>query len=320
MVKLDMFCGLLGAGKTTLIRQMLSRVYFGHKVAIIENEFGKVNLDAAELEAASVQVRELTSGCICCTIKGALADAVELMIRQEHPEYILVEASGMADLRSLLRICAQVKDISINRVITVVHGNKILKLLKLVGDFFRDQIRVSDTIYLNFCENLALDEIEAAKNALWEINPSLKFISVPLEEIAQDTFPDRQNTFYADHVSTPKVFGRLTAGRPLGQVRRGAAGVSPNAESVEVSFSQPFTEARMKKLLSILEDTSHHTLWRAKGYLEMVDGTIQKVDYTFGDVFQNPKNNVPEAHRNLLILIGPGLDTQWLEQRFDELL
>jgi len=313
MVKLDMFCGLLGAGKTSLIKQMLSRVYPGHKVAIIENEFGKVNLDAGELESASIQVRELTSGCICCTVKGELSHAIDLLIRQENPEYIIVEASGVADLRSLLQVCAEVKDITVNRVITVIHGNKILKLLKVIGNFFHDQIRVSDTIYLNFCEKLTAEEIEAAKDALREINPKLHFISVPLEEIQHDTFPEGLHS----PPSTPKAFGRLAMGRSLGQLRRGAAITGPDLQSWEFRFSEPFTQPRLEKLLSILADTSRHTLWRAKGYLEMADGTIQKVDYTFGDTFQDIRDTAPEEHKNLLVLIAPDLDTSWLEEQFD---
>lgn len=189
MVKLDLFCGLLGAGKTSLIKKMLSRVYPGHRVAIIENEFGKVNLDAAELKSASIEIRELTSGCICCTVKGDLSQAVALLIQQENPEYIIVEASGVADLRSLLQVCSEVEGIRINRVITVVHGNKILKLLKVVGNFFYDQIRVSNTIFLNFCENLPPEQVEATKQALWEINPELRFVTTALEDIHAGTFP-----------------------------------------------------------------------------------------------------------------------------------
>lgn len=317
MVKLDMFCGLLGAGKTSLIKKMLSRVYPGHKVAIIENEFGKVNLDAAELEDASIHVRELTSGCICCTVKGELSQAVALLIRQENPEYIIVEASGVADLRSLLEVCHKVEGISVNRVITVIHGHKLLKLLNVVGVFFYDQIRVSNTIYLNFCEILTADEIEAAKNALREINPELQIISVPLEDIQCDTFPERPGDFLTEPVSAPKPFGRLATGRPVQRPRRSASTVSPVPENWEFTFSAPFTWQRLDKLLSILADTSHHTLWRAKGYLEMADGTIQKVDYTFGDTFRDERQNAPDEHKNLLVLIGPDLDIPWLEQQFD---
>lgn len=319
MVKLDMFCGLLGAGKTSLIKKMLSRVYPGHKVAIIENEFGKVNLDAAELESASIQVRELTSGCICCTVKGELSQAVALLIRQENPDYILVEASGVADLRSLLQVCHEVEGICVNRVITVVHGHKLLKLLRVVGNFFYDQIRVSNTIYLNFCEILTADEIEAVKNALWEINPELQLISVPLEDIRRDTFPERSGDFLLEPVSAPKPFGRLATVRPARRPMRSASAAGLVPESWEFTFSAPFTRQRLDKLLSILADTSHHTLWRAKGYLEMTDGTIQKVDYTFGDTFRDGRQNTPDEYKNLLVLIGPDLDIPWLEQQFDAL-
>lgn len=318
MVKLDMFCGLLGAGKTTLIKQMLSGVYPGYRVAIIENEFGKVNLDASELESASIQVRELTSGCICCTVKGDLMNAVGMLIRQEVLDYIIVEASGVADLRALLQVSSQVEGVVINRVITVVNGKKILKLLKVVGNFFMDQIRVSNTVYLNFCEGLSPDAIGEAEKALREINPALKSVSIPLDRIGPDTFPDGE-TQSVPKSEAPKAFGRLAAGRRMGQVRRAGTGGELSLENWDYVFAKPFTPDQVEHLIRILQDESHHQLWRAKGYLEMTDGSIRKVDYTFGDAFEDDRDTVAEEHKNLLVLIGPELDEQWLEEQFTSL-
>ena len=316
MAKLDMFCGMLGAGKTTLIKQMLPTVYAGHKVAIIENEFGKVNLDAGELAEASISVKELTSGCVCCTIKGDLKNAVQLLIKQEQPEYIIVEASGVADLRSLIQVCGEAEGVSVNRVITVVNAKKILKLLKVVGNFFRDQLRVSYTIYLNFCEELTQKAISETKNALLDINPALKFVTASLSQIEKDTFPDQAETIVP---AAPKAFERLPVGRTLTRTRQETSNMA-DLQSWEVSFLRSFSPAQVEKLISILSDESRHTLWRAKGYLNMEDGSIRKVDYTFGDAFEEDRETVAEENRNLLVLIGPKLDTQWLEEQFEQLL
>ena len=317
MAKLDMFCGLLGAGKTTLIKQMLPTVYAGHKVAIIENEFGKVNLDAGELAEASISVKELTSGCVCCTIKGDLKNAIQLLIKQEEPEYIIVEASGVADLRSLIQVCGEAEGVTVNRVITVVNAKKILKLLKVIGDFFRDQLRVSYTIYLNFGDELTDEALSDTKAALLDINPDLKFVSTSLPLIEKSTFPDRTTPIVT---AAPKAFGRLALGRNLSRTRQEAVSNLPDLQSWEVTFDQTFSSEQAEKLLKILSDSSRHTLWRAKGYLNMEDGSIRKVDYTFGDAFEEDREAVPEENRNLLVLIGPNLDTQWLEEQFNDLL
>lgn len=320
MVKLDMFCGLLGAGKTTLIKRMLATTYAGYKVAIIENEFGKINLDAAELESASIQVRELTSGCVCCTVKGDLMNAVDLLIQQEKPDYIVVEASGAADLRSLLAVCRGVEGVSINRVITVVHGKKIVLLLKVIGEFFKDQIRISDTIYLNFCGAFSRQEEEAAMDALREINPGLHFVSATLEQITADTFPDRPAHIpAAPKPMTPKPFGRLVAGRPLGQLRRSSTAAAPELKSWTVTFDHPLSKMQLQQLLELIQDGSHQNIWRAKGYLELDDGTIRKVDYTFGDTFEEVRELIPEEHKNVIVLIGPELDTDWFDRQLEAL-
>ena len=124
MVKLDVYGGLLGAGKTTLIKQMLKTVYKDYKVAVIENEFGSVNLDAEELKKASVVVREISSGCICCTLKGNFTDAVQLLIRQENPDYVIVEPSGMANLIDVAMACSVSEDVILNRTVLVVNAKK----------------------------------------------------------------------------------------------------------------------------------------------------------------------------------------------------
>ena len=109
MKKLDIYGGLLGAGKTSLIQKMLTTAYRDCKAAIIENETGKVNLDV--LEFSNIQVRPLTSGCVCCTLKGNMVAAVKELLRTVDPDYIIIEATGAADLQSIREICDQIKDI-----------------------------------------------------------------------------------------------------------------------------------------------------------------------------------------------------------------
>ena len=331
MTKLDIYCGLLGTGKTTLIKKMLSTAYVGHKIAIIENEFGKVNLDAAELGAASIAVREITSGCVCCTLKGDFTDAIRLLVEQEAPEYIVVEASGVADLRGLVNACLESECVALNRVLTLVNGTKITKLLKVVGNFFKDQIRVSDTIYMNFCEKLSAEDIEVAKEELLHINPDLKIIACPLEQVGKDTFSERTVTNEAIPkrlLGTMGIENQDTTGKPaakkatvqgaLAQSRRKKIAQNTNLENWDYEFTCEFSEEMMDRLFTILKDESRHVIWRAKGYLKMQDGSTRKVDYVFGDTFEETKDLVSEEHTNLLVVIGPKLDEEWLEKQFEK--
>ncbi len=139
MAKLDIYGGLLGAGKTTLIRAMLQCAYRGKRVAVIENEIGRVNLDAGAF--SGVTVRPLTAGCVCCTLKGDLVTAVRELLQGVAPGYIVMEASGAADLEAIRRICAEIDAVSLNRCVMVVNARKLRKLMTVVGEFYRIQLR-----------------------------------------------------------------------------------------------------------------------------------------------------------------------------------
>ena len=151
MVKLDIYGGLLGAGKTTLIRQMLASAYAGHKTAVIENEIGKVNLDAELLKDSSICVREITSGCICCTVKGNFTEAIRRLAEQEHPEYIIVEPSGVASLTDVVSACTDSGMAVLNRIIMVADARKQRKLLKVIGKFYLKQFLQRADSLSEFC-------------------------------------------------------------------------------------------------------------------------------------------------------------------------
>jgi hypothetical protein len=177
MTKLDIYGGLLGAGKTTLIKAMLPCAYRGKKTAVIENEIGRVNLDAGEF--SGITVRPLTAGCVCCTLKGDLVAAVRELVLTEAPEYIVMEASGAADLDAIRRICEEIDEVSLNRCIMVVNARKLRKLMTVVGEFYRIQLREATEIYLNFTENLPGEELIAVKQLLRELNPDARVIDTP---------------------------------------------------------------------------------------------------------------------------------------------
>ncbi len=188
MAKLDIDGGLLGAGKTTLIRAMLQCAYRGKRVAVIENEIGRVNLDAGAF--SGVTVRPLTAGCVCCILKGDLVTAVRELLQGVAPEYIVMEASGAADLEAIRRICAEIDGVSLNRCVMVVNARKLRKLMTVVGEFYRIQLRDAADIYLNFTEGLPRTELDAVRQLLREINPSARLIDTPIDQLETDTLPE----------------------------------------------------------------------------------------------------------------------------------
>ncbi len=316
MVKLDIYGGLLGAGKTTLIRQMLSCAYAGHKTAIIENEVGQVNLDAELLKGAHISVQEISSGCICCTLKGNFTEAIRLLVEQENPEYIIVEPSGVADLTDLAKACADAEQVELNRLIMVVNTGKQKKLLKVVGEFYRKQLRGAQMIYLNFTEKLSKEELEEAKASLWEINPDLVMIETPLSDITADTFPEGQ---------VSKNFQKnYTGNLPMeeigksGKIHIQTKGKQPLSAWC-YKFEREFREEDVRQLMELFQQEACADIWRVKGYLKMEDGKIRKIDMVFGDQFQEEMENFDDSKMNQLVIIGKKLNLPWLKEQMEQI-
>ena len=190
MVKIDIYGGLLGSGKTTLIWQMLGTAYQGYKVAIVENEFGKVSLDDAYLSQASIEVKNITSGCVCCTLKRIFSEAVRLLLEQERPDYIIIEPSGMADFQTVGSACTEIEGAVVNRAVLVVNGRKIVKLLKVAGEFLYEQVWTAHTVFLNFCETMEEEQVEEVMASLRAVNPKLHIIRIPIGEVDGLILPD----------------------------------------------------------------------------------------------------------------------------------
>ncbi len=312
MVRLDVIGGLLGAGKTTLIRRMLSTAYQGYKTAIVENEAGKVNLDGEILKSPSVTVKEISSGCICCTLKGSFSDGVRILCEQEKPDYIVVEPSGAADLTGVVNACLESGMVRVNRVIMVVNARRILKLLKVVGDFYLQQIKRAEMLYLNFSEGMSHEDLQKVEQALLKINPHLAMISTPLEEIEADTFPEGLSWTGTGKKSPAEKVS--TARNPEGFVR-----IHRSAGQELVSWSGSlrggFTEEEIEKLLGIFQEETFGDIWRVKGCLTMKDGKVKKVDVAFGDAFQEDLEEFPSEKTNLLVVTGKTLHLALLKER-----
>ena len=306
---LDIYGGLLGAGKTTLIRQMLQTAYRGQKVAIIENEFGSANLDGAELEDPSYTVTELSAGCICCTLKGSFTQAVELLVRQRQPDVIIVEPTGIADIRDVAEACAAGGLVRLNRRITVIDGPKLLRLLKLVGDFFYKQIRHSGCLFVNFWDRVPEEERPQVLSALREINPHAEILYPRMDEITAETFPDG-GAFYALPDDTAQAGVRALTARLRKTTEQ-------DVTSILYRFDAPLSAGSLVRLQALLE--ADPDIYRAKGYLPAEDGGFLKLDYVFGDTRTDSREHLRPEAAGQFVIIGKKLDEAALTAALEEL-
>ncbi len=186
MTKIEIISGFLGAGKTTLIRKMLKEVFAGEKTVLIENEFGEIGIDGGFLKEAGVQITEMNSGCICCSLVGDFGAALKEVIETYAPDRILIEPSGvgkLSDVTKAVQGVAAQEPVELNSSVTVVDGQKCRMYMKNFGEFFNNQVEHAGTIVISRTQKMSEEKLEACVKMLKEKNPKATIITTPWEEL-----------------------------------------------------------------------------------------------------------------------------------------
>ena len=185
MTKVDVYSGFLGAGKTTLIKKLLKEAYAGEQVVLIENEFGEIGIDGGFMQEAGIQVREMNSGCICCSLTGDFRLALREVIDRYHPDRILIEPSGVGKLSDIVTAVEQVgDDIQINALGTVVDAGKAKMYMRNFGEFFNNQVESAGCIVLSRSQNVKSEKLAECVKLLREKNPGAVIITTPWDELS----------------------------------------------------------------------------------------------------------------------------------------
>ncbi len=247
MTKVDIISGFLGAGKTTFIKKLLSDVWAGEKLVLIENEFGEIGIDGGFLKDAGIEITEMNSGCICCTLVGDFSKALVKVLDEYHPDRVIIEPSGVGKLSDVARAIEAVEkdaDIEIDGRITVVDGKKAKMYMKNFGEFFKDQVEHASTIVVSRTQMMTDEKVEECVHTLREENAEATIISTPWDELDH-------HHHHADDVFTS--WGKETVHK--------------------------YTEEELDYLLKALsETTSYGTILRSKGIIQMTDGGWKQFD------------------------------------------
>ena len=186
MTKIDIFSGFLGAGKTTLIKKLLKEAMDASKVVLIENEFGEIGIDGGFLKEAGVEIKEMNSGCICCSLVGDFGTSLVEVLDKYHPERILIEPSGVGKLSDVMKAVQNVKsdvDVQLNSAVVVVDANKCKMYAKNFGEFFLNQIEHAGTIILSRTADISESKLNAALEIIREHNSKATVITTPWDEL-----------------------------------------------------------------------------------------------------------------------------------------
>ena len=348
MTKIDIFSGFLGAGKTTLIRKLISEGYKNEKLVLIENEFGEIAIDGGFLKDAGVQITEMNSGCICCTLVGDFTEALKKVIAEYDPDRILIEPSGVGKLSDVAKAVAGVEGTEIGAKVTVVDAGKCRMYIRNFGEFFNDQVQNADVIVLSRTDTAADGKVIAASAMLTQLNPNATVITTPwadlsgeqivqvMEHIDSLSTTMQEMEHHHEHEHHHHEHGEhCGCGHDHDHEHHhdhdhehhhhehdehcGCGHDHHHADEVFTSWGvetpKKFTEDGIRGMLAKLNDeASFGTVLRAKGFVDASDGEWIYFDYVPGE-YDIRRGSAAVTGR--LCVIGSGLKEQAIRELFD---
>ncbi|MBR5528139.1 MAG: GTP-binding protein, partial [Clostridia bacterium] len=186
MTKIDIFSGFLGAGKTTLIKKLIKEAYCGEKLVLIENEFGEIGIDGGFLQDAGIEITEMNSGCICCSLVGNFSEALKKVLEEYTPDRIIIEPSGVGKLSDVIRAVEDIhaENVTLNSFTTVADATKCKMYMKNFGEFYNNQIENANCIVLSRTSDMDSEKIQSAVSLLREKNAGATIITTAWDELS----------------------------------------------------------------------------------------------------------------------------------------
>ena len=187
MTKIDIISGFLGAGKTTFIKKLLQEAIAGEQVVLIENEFGEIGIDGGFLKNSGVEIREMNSGCICCSLVGDFGQSLKEVLTNYHPDRVIIEPSGVGKLSDVMKAVIDVAsevDVTLNSAVTIVDAQKCKMYRKNFGEFFNNQIENAGTVVLSRTDIAPSEKVDLSVEIIRELNPGATIVTTPIEELS----------------------------------------------------------------------------------------------------------------------------------------
>ena len=308
-IKIDIFSGFLGAGKTFLIKKLINEGVYNDNIAIIENEFGEVSIDALILRNSNIRVKEINSGCICCEVTGDFKEAVIEVINKYNPQRIIVEPSGVAKLTDIIKVFKEAKlrdKVEVDNVITVIDPEKFDMYFKNFKDFYEDQILNTKKIILSRSQNLKRNNLENVVEKIKRINKRAVVIS--------DNWKDLKGS----NILNPVDFNSLSINEYKGLKPRLKNIENSKAKDVFESFAiYPSSNFSKLELISKFKFISNTKIFgdilRAKGVVKLKDESYGQFDFV-KDEFEIRKIN--NSISSVISFIGVDLNRKEIEKLF----
>ncbi len=279
--------GFLGAGKTTLIQKLLRETFSKEKMVLIENDFGEISVDAALLKSGGIEVKEINSGCICCSLSGDFVKAMKELLGRFHPNKIVIEPSGVGKLSDIIKACSDPRIqpfAKIKKKITVVDVKRCKQYLDNFGEFFEDQIQNADVVLLSRSEDFP-DRVKDAHKLVRSLNAHAAIVSKPWDQIntAELLHPhDHDHHEHTEHCHEHGC-GCAHSGHDHGHACEHSHSAEEAFDTVTIRTKRVFSMEDLKARVSNMEQSAKGTILRAKGIVRSANGYIN-LQYLPGDI------------------------------------
>ena len=331
MTKVDIFSGFLGAGKTTLIKKLIEEAYKGEKVVLIENEFGEIGIDGGFLKDAGVEINEMNSGCICCSLVGDFGKALEKVLDQFHPDRILIEPSGVGKLSDIIQAVENLdlEDVKLNGFTTVVDAKKAKIYMKNFGEFYNNQVEHASSIILSHTKGMDEEKLEKVVKLLREHNDHAVIITTDWDALdgkqilaameRRDTIEEALHLLEEEHEHNHEhehhhdPHDHCCCGHD--HDHEGHHHADEVFDSIGIETTKKFTMERIGEMLSALDDQKEYGfVLRAKGIVEGEDGKWIHFDYVPGE--EDVRTGSAEVTGRLCV-IGTDIDEDKIRKLFE---
>ncbi len=305
-VKIDIVSGFLGAGKTTLIKKLLKEKLGSKKVVIIENEFGEIGIDGGILRDSGIEIKEINSGCICCSLIGDFSTALKEVLRKYSPDRIIIEPSGVGKLSGVLEACGKMEkqsDAHVNMCIAVVDAMKYIIYVNNFGEFFQDQLKNAKTIILSRTQMLEKEKLSKVVNDIQKRNPEANIVTTDWSELKG-----------ADIISLAEQGGDLNMEKLQENRLHRHTETDKMFQNWGVETPKHYTEDGIRSILNSLSNKSMYgNVLRSKGIIPLLENSWVQFDFVPGEI--NIKPCLPD-YTGRICVIGEKLNTGELKKLF----
>ncbi|QAA30558.1 CobW family GTP-binding protein [Clostridium manihotivorum] len=316
-VKVDLFSGFLGAGKTMLIKKLIGEELKNDKIAIIENEFGEIGIDSSFLKTTKIDVKEINAGCICCSVYGDFTDGIREVIEKYNPERIIIEPSGVAKLSEILSVFKEptLKDkVTINMIMTVIDVTKYDMYVMNFDEFYKNQIINAKTIILSRTQNVSKDHVVQVVNKIKELNKNANIITTPWDDLnSKDIIEIAEGDAQKQLIA--KV--NLLKDNSLRVAIKSTTSKSTvdTFKTIGIETPKIYSKSTLEAILTKLNDKNvYGTVLRAKGIIESSSSKWLEFDYVPGEF--DIRNSSPD-YSGRVCVIGNGLNSTEIKKLFD---